>query len=130
MILTTMKIINKEAVSINVVLKELAILSKTLGTINLEVPIEDDLSNFKVEEWDREKVLEIFKELNFNRYIDRFNLKGENGEKGNSQEKNKELYKKQEKTIEEIKEFVIKEKEMIFYLLTYKIEEEKKPKKK
>ena len=105
--------------------KELAILSKTLGTINLEVPIEDDLSNFKVEDWDREKVLEIFKELNFNRYIDRFNLKGENGEKGNSQEKNKELYKKQEKTIEEIKEFVIKEKEMIFYLLTYKIEEEK-----
>ena len=105
--------------------KELAILSKTLGTINLEVPIEDDLSNFKVEEWDREKVLEIFKELNFNRYIDRFNLKGENGEKGNSQEKNKELYKKQEKTIEEIKEIVKKEKEMIFYLLTSKMEEEK-----
>ena len=108
--------------------KELAILSKTLGTINLKVPIEDDLSNFKVEEWDREKVLEIFKELNFNRYIDRFNLKGENGtagERENSLEKNKELYKKQEKTIEEIKEFVTKEKEMIFYLLTYKIEDEK-----
>ena len=108
--------------------KELAILSKTLGTINLKVPIEDDLSNFKVEEWDREKVLEIFKELNFNRYIERFNLKGESGEIGereNGLEKNKELYKKQEKTIEEIKEFVTKEKEMIFYLLTYKIEDEK-----
>ena len=51
--------------------KDLAILSKTLGTINLDVPIEDTLEQFKVEEWDKEKVLKIFKELNFNRY--RFN---------------------------------------------------------
>ena len=56
--------------------KDLAFLSKTLGTINLEVPIEDTLENFKVEEWDKEKVLEIFKELKFNRYIDRFSLRG------------------------------------------------------
>ena len=54
--------------------KDLAILSKTLGTINLDVPIEDTLEQFKVEEWDKEKVLKIFKELNFNRYIERFNL--------------------------------------------------------
>ena len=36
--------------------KELAFLSKTLGTINLEVPIEDTLENFKVEEWDKQKI--------------------------------------------------------------------------
>ena len=54
--------------------KELAFLSRTLGTINLEVPIEDNLENFKVEEWDKQKVLEIFKELRFNRFIERFGL--------------------------------------------------------
>ena len=43
--------------------KELALLSKTLGTINLEVPISDTLDDFKVEEWDKQKVLELFKEL-------------------------------------------------------------------
>ena len=57
--------------------KDLAFLSKTLGTINLEVPIEDDLSDFKVEEWDKPKVLELFKKLKFNRYIEKFSLRGE-----------------------------------------------------
>ena len=52
--------------------RDLAFLSKTLGTINLEVPIKDTLENFKVEEWDKPKVLQLFKELNFNRYIERF----------------------------------------------------------
>lgn len=54
--------------------KELAYLSRTLGEINVNVPIEDTLENLKVEEWDKQKVLEIFKELNFKRYIERFNL--------------------------------------------------------
>ena len=55
--------------------KELAELSRTLGTINTKVPIKDDLTDLKVEEWDKEKVLELFENLNFNRYIDRFNLR-------------------------------------------------------
>ena len=107
--------------------KELAILSRTLGTINVNVPIKDNLTDFKVEEWDKEKVLEIFKQLNFNRYIERFNLKGEctSTEKGEIREE-KELYKKEEKNIEEIKEFIKKQKEMIFYLLEEKIEDEEK----
>ena len=107
--------------------KELAILSRTLGTINVNVPIKDNLTDFKVEEWDKEKVLEIFKQLNFNRYIERFNLKGEcsSTEKGEIKEE-KELYKKEEKNIEEIKEFIKKQKEMIFYLLEEKIEDEEK----
>jgi len=52
--------------------KELAILSRTLGEINTEVPIDDTLEELKVEEWDKPKVLEIFKELNFKRYIERY----------------------------------------------------------
>ena len=58
--------------------KELAYLSRTLGTINLEVPIDDNLESLKVEEWDKPKVLKLFKELNFNRYIERFGLDEEN----------------------------------------------------
>ena len=58
--------------------KDLAYLSRTLGEINTQVPIEDTLEELKLEEWDKPKVLEIFKELNFKRYIDRFNLQDEN----------------------------------------------------
>ncbi len=61
--------------------KELAYLSRTLGEINIEVPIEDTLEELKVEEWDKQKVLEIFKELNFKRYIERFNLLDVEGRK-------------------------------------------------
>ena len=100
--------------------KDLAMLSRTLGTINVNVPIKDDLEDFKVEEWNKEKVLEIFKELNFNRYIERFNLK-EGKEK-----KSKELYKIVEKTSEEVVDFIKKSKEMIFYLLTENVSDEEK----
>ena len=59
--------------------KELAYLSRTLGEINTNVPIEDTLEELKTEEWDKKRVLEIFKELNFKRYIERFNLLEEVG---------------------------------------------------
>lgn len=98
--------------------KDLAILSKTLGTINLEVPIEDTLEQFKIEEWDKEKVLKIFKELNFNRYIERFNLGKINS---NSEESVYKIeFNEEEKTIEQIIELVQKQKEMIFYIQTQK----------
>lgn len=98
--------------------KDLAILSKTLGTINLDVPIEDTLEQFKVEEWDKEKVLKIFKELNFNRYIERFNLGKINS---NSEESVYKIeFNEREKTIEQIIELVQQQKEMIFYIQTQK----------
>ena len=97
--------------------KELAEMSKFLGTINLEVPIEDTLENFKVEEWDKPKVLELFKELNFNRYIDRFSLRGEDGSELNTEVK-KETYKRVDKPVEEIIKLIKEQKEMTFYLAT------------
>ena len=57
--------------------KDKAELSRTLGEIDTQVPLEDTLEEIRVEEWDRPKVLEIFEELRFNRYIERFNLKNE-----------------------------------------------------
>jgi len=68
--------------------KELAELSRILGKIDTQVPIEDTLEQIKLEEWDKPKVLEIFEELRFNRYIDRFGLRGisNNNEQNNQQE--------------------------------------------
>ena len=55
--------------------KELAELSRFLGTINLEVPIDEKVEELKTKEWNKEEVFSKFKELNFNRFIERFNLK-------------------------------------------------------
>ena len=100
--------------------KELAFMSKTLGTINLNVPITDNLEDFKVEEWDKPKVLELFKELNFNRYIDRFSLRG--SENKNIKKEEKESYKKVNKSEKEIIELIKRHKEMCFYVTTKKDE--------
>ena len=103
--------------------KELAFMSKTLGTINLEVPIADTLENFKVEEWDKERVLEIFKELNFKRYIERFSL---TDSKTNKDIDKKTLFKINDKNTEEIIKLIKEQKELIFYISTEKDKNENK----
>ncbi len=45
--------------------KEMAILSKKLATINLNVPVEFHEENFRLKEWDKEKLKEVFSELEF-----------------------------------------------------------------
>lgn len=103
--------------------KELALLSKTLGTINVEVPIKDNLNDFKVEEWNKQEVLKLFEELNFNRYIERFNLR----ESSNNDVENKEeLYTNVSKTEKEIIEYINKTKEMIFNISTIENKKEEK----
>ena len=107
--------------------KDLAYLSRTLGEINTQVPIEDTLEELKLEEWDKPKVLEIFKELNFKRYIYRFNLQDENGNANLDSENNIEnKYKVENKTIEEIKSIIENQSKMIFYIETEKDENEEK----
>ena len=108
--------------------KDLAYLSRTLGEINTKVPIEDTLEELKLEEWDKPKVLELFKELNFKRYIDRFNLQNEAGKGDNFSEENniESQYKVVEKSIEEIKTIIEKQGKMIFYIETEKVNDEDK----
>lgn len=108
--------------------KDLAYLSRTLGEINTKVPIEDTLEELKLEEWDKPKVLELFKELNFKRYIDRFNLQNEAGNGDNSGEEKiiENQYKVEKKSIEEIKEIIEKQGKMIFYMETEKDNDEDK----
>lgn len=105
--------------------KDLAFLSRTLGEINTQVPIEDTLEELKVEEWDKPKVLEIFKELNFKRYIERFNLQNEN-ETSEENKKVENLYEVKSKSIEDIKNILKEQKEMIFYINTSKDEKQEK----
>ena len=100
--------------------KDLAELSRFLGEINLQVPIEDTLENFKVEEWNKKEVYDLFKQLNFKRYIERFNLAQNSGEtEGNenglgSKADLKSLYEIEE--CEDIKKLVekIKKKKKVF----------------
>ncbi len=54
--------------------KELALLSRELGRIDVEAPIDRDLNLLKMQEWNRKEVYDIFKELRFNKYIERFDL--------------------------------------------------------
>ena len=88
--------------------RDLAELSRTLGTININAPI-DNLEDTKIIDWDREKVAEIFKKLNFNRFIERFGL-------------DKEITAKKEAIKINVKEEKIEnikiENELIFYLET------------
>ena len=98
--------------------RELAFLSKELGTINVNVPLSDSLEELKVEEWDKEKVLEIFKELKFKRFIERFNLEGSKEAKENvsSDNKLKDLFKIEEiEKLEKIYEKIKENKKIIFY---------------
>ena len=69
--------------------KELAMLSRELGRIDVNAPIEKNLEEFKVVEWNKKEVLEIFKELRFNRFIERFSLDKENIEISNSKAEEK-----------------------------------------
>ena len=74
--------------------KEMAELSRQLGEINTNVPIEDTLKQIKLEEWDKPKVLELFEKLRFNRYIDKFGLRNilSDGVDGTNSEDTKEQH--------------------------------------
>lgn len=82
--------------------KDLAYLSRTLGTINLESPIETNLEEFKVKEWNKKEVLSLFKNLRFNKFIERFNLESEEELKSANLEFNIEKTDDVKKVLEKI----------------------------
>lgn len=101
--------------------KELAMLSKTLGTINLETPIEKSIDDLKMKEWNKSEVYKIFKELKFNRYIDRFNLKDEIVEEDNTEPAVTMDFEKEiigADKFNELKKKVIENKVCYFYVET------------
>ena len=96
--------------------KDMAYLSRTLGEINVNVPLPDTLEDLKTEEWDKAKVLELFEEWNFKRYIERFNLE----DTGSCNTEKKDLSNlfetKQDATIKEVEDYLNKQNKLIFYL--------------
>ena len=96
--------------------EELARLSRTLGTIDINAEIDKDVEKLKVQEWDEPKVIEIFKNLRFNRYLERFNLKEE-------EHKNiDETINIEECTdIEKIKTTIKEQKTMYFFVETEEV---------
>lgn len=94
--------------------KEMAILSRELGTIDINVPLNIEIDELKVKDWDKIKVLEIFNKLRFNRFIERFNLNGEINSNSNKVELDIDVVK-----IEEIDSIInkIKKDKKIFYYL-------------
>ena len=107
--------------------KDLAELSLFLGTINLEVPIEDTLENLKVEEWNKEEVLNIFKELNFKRYIERFNLEETKLNKNVEDKKElQNLFNIVQIQIDDLIKIIEEQKKLIFYIKTEPDDKEEK----
>lgn len=54
--------------------KELAFLSRTLGTIDIKAPIEKQKDEMKLTDWNKEEVTSMFRKLKFNRFLERFEL--------------------------------------------------------
>ena len=98
--------------------RDLAYLSRTLGTINLEVPIEEAIKDLSVKEWDKQKVYEDFKRLKFNRYMERFNLKAETVPQGNIEENldNIQIKEINEEDLKNILKIAQEEKQLIYIL--------------
>lgn len=102
--------------------KELAYLSRKLGEINRQAPIETSVEELKKQEWNNQEVYNLFKYLRFNRYIDRFNMENSNA----GQTPNEQLFEKESvNEVEKIKEIIEKakqENELIYYIETDELE--------
>jgi len=105
--------------------KDLAYLSRTLGTINTESPLEIEIDGLERKEWDKEKVFEIFSKLRFNKFIDRFSLRdiGEDINPFDEIEVEEDL---NEKEIMGLVENIQKRKEIKYFLETKDVEDETK----
>ncbi len=97
--------------------KELALLSKTLGTINIKVPLDDKIDDLTIKEWNNEDVIKLFKKLRLNRFIERFNLS--EIEINESTNINDNLFKindiNEDTQLEYVLNYIKQKNEMIYY---------------
>lgn len=92
--------------------KNLLFFLKCFGTINTKSPIEESIDDLKKKEWDKEKVLEIFTKLRFNKYIDKFSLRNEE----NPLKEIEIVSNLNKNEIVNLAEHIRKNKELIYYL--------------
>ena len=96
--------------------KELAFLSRTLGTIDVHTPIDKDLNEMKVREWDKAKVTELFAKLKFNRFRERFELEKEQTSK-KTEEFDLRCEELLESNLNKLKEEIKQSKKMFYYII-------------
>ena len=94
--------------------KDSAFMSRELGTILVNAPLGVNVEDLEVKEWNKEAVTNKFKELQFNRFIERFELKGLGTVK--EEKKIDDLFKIEENKIEEALNFVKRTKRLIYYM--------------
>ena len=58
--------------------KELVFLSRTIGRIDLQATLTDNIEDLKFQEWNNQEVYDLFKYYGFTRYIERFKLTSSN----------------------------------------------------
>ena len=102
--------------------KDLAYLSRTLGTIDVDSPIEKNIDDLKKRDWNKQEVLKLFKELKFNRFIQRFELDKENDNKEEniSKVETKDLFEIEKvESLEVLKEILekIKSDKILYYYI-------------
>ena len=102
--------------------KELAILSRTLGTINTEVPLNISIDQLERKDWNKEKVTEIFKKLRFQRFMERFHLESSVQEKIEEPFKSKKIESEEEK--QNVINSIVENKRFFYYLSTEEAKEE------
>ncbi|SDK23657.1 DNA polymerase I [Natronincola ferrireducens] len=103
--------------------REQAILSKRLATIVTNVPVAMEIEELKVEEFDRDRLLELFKKYEFNSLINKIigNEKRENQGEGKEQEQNANLCIvtiSHKEAFEEMMKEIKKEKTMVLKSIT------------
>lgn len=100
--------------------EDMAYMSRTLGTIDTKVPIEVDLKQIKLEEWNKEEVLKIFKKLKFAKFIEKFSLQKEISE----EKKLKIEYEENvdEKVFSEIKKEIEENKKIFYYIISKEVQ--------
>ena len=81
--------------------KELAYLSRDLGTIYREVPLEFSIEDIAHEKYNNDELYNLFVKLQFKNYIDKLNLKAPE----NAVEEEKEAFDDSKITIKELNEF-------------------------
>lgn len=94
--------------------KDIAYLSRTLGTIDVQTPIEKKLEEMELREWQEEKVAQWFTKLKFNRFLERFNLKNNHIEYNKLDIK----YEIVTENIHKITTHIKTSKKMFYYIIT------------
>ncbi len=96
--------------------KDSALMSRELGTILIDAPLGINVEDLKIKEWNKEAVTNKFKELQFNRFIERFELKGLGTAKEEKKIDNLFQIKEIKDNIDEVLQYINNTKRLIYYM--------------